>query len=267
MVEDRVRGFSYNQTLKKTESKIKEVSQVNNSLPICERVVRALNANPINVQSHKPKHSSFAASNHNEDIDYEDDEKHPNKLPKNNSMDPLHDHNKSMPIQGQISKMSKRTSPHKSHFTSNISSSRFGAQNTSSHTAPYHLYITDEGRFLEKSVASSKLEPHKMNISFEKQTRKQYISPRYEASETLHRNPEFNKLDIKSMDKVKSFDISKGESRDKFMQKFRAKIPGLVPKTQAEYEPIANKLEQPKNVKSPRFERMLDRCVINSIYY
>ena len=75
---------------------------------------------------------------------------------------------------------------------------------------------------------------------------KQYISPRYEASETKHRNPEFNKLDIKDQRKIVSFDMSKGETRDQFMQKFRAKIPSLVPKTIAEYEAISNKIEAPK---------------------
>ena len=81
---------------------------------------------------------------------------------------------------------------------------------------------------------------------FERQTRKQYISPRYEASEIKHRNPEFNKLDIKDQRKIISFDMSKGETRDQFMQKFRAKIPGLVPKTNAEYDTISNIVEPPK---------------------
>ena len=48
---------------------------------------------------------------------------------------------------------------------------------------------------------------------------KQYISPKYEASETKHRNPEFNKLDIDDQYRIPHLSIKYGESREKFYKK------------------------------------------------
>lgn len=132
----------------------------------------------------------------------------------------------------------------------------------------YHLFITDEDRFLDTSQIPCKPQSHKYSVDFAKQTSKQYVTPKFASSELMHRNPEFNRLDIKDVQtRVPTFDISKGESRDKFWEKFRAKIPGLVPKTQAEYSPSFNEPKPPSAKNSPKFDKMMDRSVINSIYY
>ena len=66
LVEERIKGINYNQTVQKTESKRNEVNKLVNSIPVWDRVVRALNAH------HYDKFNSII-SNNNEDIDYEDD--------------------------------------------------------------------------------------------------------------------------------------------------------------------------------------------------
>jgi hypothetical protein len=72
----------------------------------------------------------------------------------------------------------------------------------------YHLLITDNGRYLDTSYIPKRTEGHRQVLDFDKQTSKQYISPKYASSELKHSNPEFNKLDIKEVkSKVPNFDI------------------------------------------------------------
>lgn len=65
---------------------------------------------------------------------------------------------------------------------------------------------------------------------------KQYISPKYEASETKHRNPEFNKLDIDDQYRIPHFSIKYGESREKFYKKYLSRIPGLAKNPGLDYD-------------------------------
>ena len=238
LIEERVRGISYNQTIRKTESKRKEAEKITNSIPIWDRVIRALNSYKNEYQN------NIRTSNKNDDIEYKEDiklsEDSP-KITKNYSTD-IVGHNKSMTAKSRLSEINKN-SPQKHHKSNTTVLRKDGS---STHHKPYHLYITDTGRFIDTTSIPSKLESHRRNILFEKQTRKQYISPRYEVSEIKHTNPEFNKLDIKDHRKISSFDMSKGETRDQFMEKFRLKIPGLAPITTAEYESTSNKVEPPK---------------------
>ena len=60
--------------------------------------------------------------------------------------------------------------------------------------------------------------------------------------------------------------MSKGQSREKFTQKLNERIPGLVHKTEAIYAPNIHQTTPHKDFKSPKFDRMLNRTLINSIY-
>ena len=165
MVEERIRGLSYNQTIRKTDSKRKDVDKLINSIPVWDRVVRALNS-----------HNKYGSvmSNNNEDIDYEDDKISENndmkKLLKNNSMS-IVNHNRSIPAHSRLSNVSKNTSPNKHFKSSNTDHKNQTTTSAMTQYTPYHLYITDEARFIDTSFIPSKLESHRRNISFEKQTK------------------------------------------------------------------------------------------------
>jgi hypothetical protein len=71
----------------------------------------------------------------------------------------------------------------------------------------------------------------------------------------MHQNPEFNKLDIKDLkQRIPSLDMTRG----------RPKISPFIPKLSSN---VIYSFKQPKEVTSPTFSKMLERCEINSIYH
>jgi hypothetical protein len=67
--------------------------------------------------------------------------------------------------------------------------------------------------------------------------------------------------------KIPNFDIKRGESRGKFFKKLWAKQPGGDLKTNADYDAVTSLDKIKKYMPSLSFNKMMDRSVVNSIYY
>ncbi|CAI2366354.1 unnamed protein product [Moneuplotes crassus] len=131
----------------------------------------------------------------------------------------------------------------------------------------YHLIISNTDRFIDVSGIPEIKAGNKGFIHFDRMSTKQYISPKYAASELKHSNPKFNKLDIKEVNrKVPVYEIKKGKNRDPYYNKLWQKLdPGL--KNQADYDISKSFQMNSKKVSSPRFNKMMERSNVNSIYY
>ena len=106
LIEERIKGPSYDQSMSKTKSRRREVEQIANSIPIWDRVIRALNSYKNNELQNK-----ITPLYNNQDIDYKYDERtneDSNKMAKNNSME-IMTHNKSIPSNSRLSDMNKNT--------------------------------------------------------------------------------------------------------------------------------------------------------------
>ena len=101
----------------------------------------------------------------------------------------------------------------------------------------YHLIISDDDKFIDVSQIPKIPNTPQIGVDFDKQTRKQYIGPKLEASELKHSNPEFNKLDLQDLkSKIPTLDMSKGLSREEYFNKLWGRFSSMDSKTGADYD-------------------------------